>query len=72
MLVNKPYAFGLFQLASVLLFSFFTLTGIDATDIDTDGTSLVPALRNGTALPDRTMVVANQRVLNPDPGGPML
>jgi len=46
------------------------LAGIDTAGIDTDGTSLVPLLREGTALPDRTMVVTNQRVLNPDPQRP--
>lgn len=46
------------------------LAGIDAKSIDTDGISLVPALRTGSALPDRTMVVTNQRVLNPDPQRP--
>ena len=42
------------------------LAGIDASNIDTDGISLVPALRNQSSLPDRTMVVTNQRVLDPD------
>ena len=31
---------------------------------------LVPALKGGTELPDRTMVVTNQRVLHPDPDRP--
>lgn len=46
------------------------LAGIDSDGLDTDGTSLVPALRDGAALPDRTLVVTNQRVLNPDPQRP--
>jgi len=46
------------------------LAGIEHGDIDTDGISLVPALRGGTQLPDRTMVVTNQRVLDPDPNRP--
>jgi len=46
------------------------LAGIDAKNIDTDGISLVPALQQGSALPDRTIVVTNQRVLNPDPQRP--
>lgn len=46
------------------------LAGIDISDIDTDGISLVPALKNGTELPDRTLVVTNQRVLHPDPDRP--
>ncbi len=43
------------------------LVGIDSANIDTDGISLVSALKNGEALPDRTLVVTNQRVLDPDP-----
>ena len=46
------------------------LAGISTSGLDTDGISLVPALRDGTALPDRTLVVTNQRVLHPDPDRP--
>jgi arylsulfatase A-like enzyme len=46
------------------------LVGIDDQNIDTDGISLVPTLKHGTVLPDRTLVVTNQRVLNPDPQRP--
>jgi len=40
------------------------LAGIDA-ELDTDGMSFAPSLQKGEALPDRTLVVTNQRVLNP-------
>ena len=53
-----------------ILPTLLDLAGIDGSKIDTDGTSLVPALRNESSLPDRTMVVTNQRVLNPDPQRP--
>ena len=46
------------------------LAGIEAKGIDTDGISLVPALKDGLALPNRTLVVTNQRVLDPDPQRP--
>lgn len=46
------------------------LAGIDSDGMDTDGISLVPALKGGAELPDRTMVVTNQRVLHPDPDRP--
>jgi len=46
------------------------LAGIQLNNIDTDGISMVPALKEGTELPDRTMVVTNQRVLHPDPERP--
>jgi len=46
------------------------LVGIDAKGVDTDGISLAPALKNDVALPDRTLVVTNQRVLNPEPQRP--
>lgn len=46
------------------------LAGIGRTEIDTDGISMVPALNDGAELPDRTLVVTNQRVLNPDPDRP--
>ena len=46
------------------------LAGIDISNIDTDGISLVPALKDAAELPDRTMVVTNQRVLHPDPDRP--
>ncbi len=46
------------------------LAGIDSDGMDTDGISLVPALKGGVELPDRTMVVTNQRVLHPDPDRP--
>ncbi|MFT5759641.1 MAG: arylsulfatase A-like enzyme [Alteromonadaceae bacterium] len=53
-----------------LLPTVLDLAGIDAKRIDTDGISLLPLLKNGTALPDRTMVVTNQRVLHPNPQRP--
>tara|TARA_B110000438_G_scaffold300168_1_gene351927 strand:+ start:212 stop:2128 length:1917 start_codon:yes stop_codon:yes gene_type:complete len=53
-----------------LLPTLLDLTGIKAKEIDTDGISLVNLLKDGTALPDRTMVVTNQRVLDPDPQRP--
>jgi arylsulfatase A-like enzyme len=43
------------------------LINVDAPSLDTDGISLVSLLKEGTPLPDRTMVVTNQRVLHPDP-----
>jgi arylsulfatase A-like enzyme len=46
------------------------LAGIETNHIDTDGISLVPALRAGETLPDRTLVVTNQRILNPSPKRP--
>tara|TARA_B100000959_G_scaffold286151_1_gene363587 strand:+ start:2852 stop:4687 length:1836 start_codon:yes stop_codon:yes gene_type:complete len=46
------------------------LAGIDSDGMDTDGISLVPALTGMVKLPDRTMVVTNQRVLHPDPDRP--
>ena len=46
------------------------LAGIDAVGVDTDGISLVPALKDSGELPDRIMVVTNQRVLHPDPDRP--
>ena len=46
------------------------LAGIDSDGMDTDGLSLVPALTGMVKLPDRTMVVTNQRVLHPDPDRP--
>jgi len=49
-----------------ILPTLLDLVGIDAKNIDTDGISLLSLLKDGTALPDRTMVVTNQRVLNPD------
>ncbi|WP_228445480.1 arylsulfatase [Thalassotalea sp. HSM 43] len=41
------------------------LANIDVSGVDTDGISLVPALRNEQTLPDRTLVVTNQRILHP-------
>tara|TARA_B110000046_G_scaffold186011_1_gene231334 strand:- start:3028 stop:4941 length:1914 start_codon:yes stop_codon:yes gene_type:complete len=41
------------------------LANIDVSGIDTDGISLVPTLRNDQTLPDRTLVVTNQRILHP-------
>ena len=46
------------------------LADIGRTEIDTDGISMVPALNDGAELPDRTLMVTNQRVLNPDPDRP--
>jgi alpha-L-fucosidase len=46
------------------------LAGIDISEIETDGISLAPALKEGAELPDRTLVVTNQRVLHPDPDRP--
>jgi arylsulfatase A-like enzyme len=41
------------------------LAGIDISTLDTDGTSLAPLLKEDSPLADRTLVVTNQRVLNP-------
>jgi arylsulfatase A-like enzyme len=49
-----------------LLPTLLDLAGIDFSAIDTDGASLVPVLQKGVALADRTLVVTNQRVLNPN------
>ena len=46
------------------------LAGIDRSELDVDGISLVPALDGAAELPDRTMVVTNQRVLYPDADRP--
>ncbi len=46
------------------------LIGVDISQLDTDGISLKPALTLGQALPDRTLTVTTQRVLNPDPNRP--
>ncbi|MFY8327644.1 arylsulfatase [Pseudoalteromonas sp. ZZD1] len=53
-----------------LLPTLLDLVGIEAQGIDVDGISLVSLLKEGTPLPDRTMVVTNQRVLNPSPQRP--
>jgi len=53
-----------------LLPTILDLANINVKDLDIDGTSLVPALRNAEKLPNRSMVVTNQRVLNPDPQRP--
>ena len=46
------------------------LVGIDTAGLDTDGISLASAIKEGAALPDRSLVVTTQRVLNPDPNRP--
>lgn len=46
------------------------LAGIDSDGLDIDGITLVPALEGRAELPDRAMVVTNQRVLHPDPDRP--
>jgi arylsulfatase A-like enzyme len=53
-----------------ILPTLLDLAGIELADIDTDGISLVSALKLGAELPDRTMVVTNQRVLHPNPDRP--
>ena len=50
-----------------ILPTLLDLINVDAPSLDTDGISLVSLLKEGTPLPDRTMVVTNQRVLHPDP-----
>tara|TARA_B110001450_G_scaffold171525_1_gene159981 strand:- start:178 stop:2064 length:1887 start_codon:yes stop_codon:yes gene_type:complete len=46
------------------------LAQIDGSKLDTDGISLALALKDQAAIPDRTLVVTNQRVLHPDPQRP--
>lgn len=46
------------------------LIGVNIDKLDTDGISLKSALTQGTSLPDRTLTVTTQRVLNPDPNRP--
>ncbi|MDO6489636.1 arylsulfatase [Colwellia sp. 6_MG-2023] len=46
------------------------LIGEDISGLDTDGISLKSALTKGTPLPDRTLTVTTQRVLDPDPNRP--
>ncbi|MGJ8561377.1 MAG: arylsulfatase [Litorimonas sp.] len=53
-----------------ILPTLLDLAGLDADGLDTDGISLTPAIQDGQVLPDRTLVVTNQRVLNPDPQRP--
>jgi len=53
-----------------ILPTLLDLVGIDSSEIDTDGISLVSALKSGAGLPDRTLLVTNQRVLHPDPDRP--
>lgn len=53
-----------------ILPTLLDLAGIENVKLDTDGISLTPVLKNTGSLPDRTLVVTNQRVLNPDPQRP--
>jgi arylsulfatase A-like enzyme len=53
-----------------LIPTILELSNVEVKDIDTDGISLVPALRKAEKLPNRSLVVTNQRVLNPDPQRP--
>tara|TARA_B110001450_G_scaffold171525_1_gene159993 strand:+ start:15709 stop:17613 length:1905 start_codon:yes stop_codon:yes gene_type:complete len=50
--------------------SLLDLIGVDISTLDTDGISLKSALTHGTELPDRTLTVTTQRVINPDPNRP--
>jgi arylsulfatase A-like enzyme len=49
-----------------LLPTLLDLAGIDISTLDTDGVSLAALLKERVAIPDRTLVVTNQRVLNPN------
>lgn len=53
-----------------ILPTLLDLAGIKTDNVDTDGISLTPVLKNESSLPNRTLVVTNQRVLNPDPQRP--
>lgn len=53
-----------------ILPTLLDFAGIDSTGLDTDGISMAPVITKGEALPDRTLVVTNQRVLDPDPQRP--
>jgi arylsulfatase A-like enzyme len=46
------------------------LIGGNTNKLDTDGVSLKSALTQHSPLPDRTLTVTTQRVLNPDPNRP--
>jgi len=46
------------------------LIGVDYSKIDTDGVSLAKAIEFGASIPDRTLFVTNQRVLDPDANRP--
>jgi len=46
------------------------LIGVDVSTLDTDGISLKSVLTQNAKLPDRTLTVTTQRVLNPDPNRP--
>jgi arylsulfatase A-like enzyme len=46
------------------------LIGEDIEHLDTDGISFKSTLTKGTALPERTLIVTTQRVLDPDPNRP--
>ncbi|WNC68214.1 arylsulfatase [Thalassotalea nanhaiensis] len=46
------------------------LIGVSTENLDVDGISLKSALTEGKAIPDRTLTVTTQRVLNPDPNRP--
>lgn len=46
------------------------LIGVNIDKLDTDGVSLKSTLTQRTPLPDRTLTVTTQRVLNPDPNRP--
>jgi arylsulfatase A-like enzyme len=49
-----------------LMPTLLDLVGLDFSKLDTDGISLKKALLESQPLPDRTITVTNQRVLNPD------
>ncbi|WP_158972756.1 arylsulfatase [Paraglaciecola sp. L3A3] len=68
--LGKPGEFSDLSAHVDLLPTLLDLVGIEDQSIDTDGISLASLLKDGTALPDRTMVVTNQRVLNPSPQRP--
>jgi arylsulfatase A-like enzyme len=53
-----------------ILPTLLDLVEIEVDDLDTDGISLAPVLKNISSLTERTLVVTNQRVLNPDPQRP--
>jgi len=68
--LGQPAEFSDLSAHVDILPTLLELIDVKAKNLDTDGISLVNLFKNGTALPDRTMVVTNQRVLNPDPQRP--
>ncbi|MGJ8694545.1 MAG: arylsulfatase [Thalassotalea sp.] len=53
-----------------LMPTLLDLIGVNIDKLDTDGVSMKSALTQNSPLPDRTLTVTTQRVLNPDPNRP--